>query len=169
MIPQTSTTGEYVDYDDPEYTCDFEYVYDVEPKSSYSRNETKTSNDGEYVYDCDAGEYVLEKTRKTSNSNPKSTVAPRNNKPGHKKTVPDLYDELDYELSPRIEVGKKEGISKQKKIIFVSVLGVCLVGAVVTGVVFVNQGRYFFTFEWMGLELARIITIIQLIDIKWAN
>ena len=144
MIPKTSSTGEYVYYEYPEYINESEYVYDEEPETPNSRNATNI--DCEYVYDDDEdGEYVLEKKSRTKDSNPTQASNPENKKPGHQRAEPDLYDELDYELSPRVEVdigrkeanhdktilndsSKKEGLSKKKKIIIVSVLAVCVVG-----------------------------------------
>ena len=117
MIPKTSSTGECVHYD-----C--EYV----------------------LYDYEKGEYVVEKNTKTKDSNPTKASTPENKKPGHQRAEPNVYDELDYELSPRVEVSnKKEGLSKQNKIIIVSVLVVCVVGALFLafyfGAVFGSEGK----------------------------
>ena len=145
MIPKTSSTGEYVYYEYPEYTNESEYVYDEEPETPQSRNATNI--DCEYVYDDDEdGEYVLEKISRTKDSYPTQASNPENKKPGHQRAEPDLYDELDYELSPRVEVtNKKEGLSKQNKIIIVSVLVVCVVGALFlafySGAVFGSEGK----------------------------
>ena len=157
MFPKTRATGEYVYDDYPEYATESEYVYEVEPKAPYSRN--KTNSDGDYVYNEMEGYYVQEKKSRTKDSNP----AP--GKPGHHRSEPNLYDELDYELSPRVEVGmqkrevnndkthlkdsnKKDGNSKKTKTIIVPVLGVSLVAAIfvilyLSGL-FGSQGRYYF-------------------------
>ena len=143
MFPKTRAIGEYVYDDYPEDTNEFEYVYDEEPKAPYSRN--ATNNDGEYLYD--EGEYVTEKKSRTTNPNPTKVSTPETKKPGHQKGDPDIYDELDYELSPRVELDlerkevnhdttilkdstTKEVGLKKKKIMIGSFLGVCLVAAI---------------------------------------
>ena len=160
MIAKTSSTGGYVYYDYPEYTNDSETINDEEPKASNSRS--GTNNDCEHVYDDDKGEYVLEKKIRTKDTNQTKASTLGNKKPGHQRTEPNIYDELDYELSPRVEVdietrevdhdktilidsNKKEGLSKQNKIMIVSVLVVCVVGALFLafyfGAIFGSQGK----------------------------
>ena len=161
MFPKTCAIGEYVYDDYPEHGNESEYVYEEEHKAPDSRN--ATNNDGEYVYD--EGEYVLEKKSRTTYPNPTKGSTPETKKPGHRKGDPDLYDELDYELSPRLEVemqkrevnndkthlkdsNKKDGNSKKTKTIIVPVLGVSLVAAIFVilylGGLFGSQGRYYF-------------------------
>ena len=161
MFPKTCAIGEYVYDDYPEHGNESEYVYEEEHKAPDSRN--ATNNDGEYVYD--EGEYVLEKKSRTTYPNPTKGSTPETKKPGHRKGDPDIYDELDYELSPRVEVGierrevnqdktilkdstKTDIGSKKKKIIIGSVVGVCLVAAIFGtfyfGVVVGSRGRYDF-------------------------
>ena len=108
--------------------------------------EWKENNGGSYEHDD--GEYVLE--QKIKDKEPNSNK----NKPRHKKSEAGVYDEIDYDLSPRNEtrlqnqiivndLETKDRCSKQRMIVVISILVITLIGAVVAGVIFVTYGKYY--------------------------
>ena len=107
--------------------------------------------------DFDPGEYVLE-IKKTKDSKKVEISNPEKRKPGHKPTIPGIYDDLyDYDTSPQTSVvnpnksllKKKHGCSKQMKIFIGSVIGICAVGAIAAGVIFSLQGSFIFLNLWL--------------------
>lgn len=74
---------------------DIEYVY----------TEDYQDNEDEYVYsdepESDDVEYVLANQSVPKDPRTVHNDPSRANKPGHCRTEPNLYDELDYEISPR--------------------------------------------------------------------
>ena len=134
-----------------------EYVYYGDPVASPARNSLSKSNNGEYIYDEDE-EYVLERNDKTKVSDSKVRSISENKKPTHKETVPGIYNELDYNLSPRAQENsgntlgvqsqeKKWGLTKCKKIVIVSVIGFLLAGGVVIAMVIGIQGKMYHAFR----------------------
>ena len=109
----------------------------------------------------DPGEYVLD-LKKTKDSKKVEISNPEERKPGHKPTIPGVYDEIyDYDTSLETSVAdpnksvlkEKYGCSKQMKIFAGSVIGICAIGAIAAGVIFSIQGR--FTFLTYDLELIK--------------
>ena len=98
----------------------------------------------------DPGEYVLERKKSKESIASEAKVAENVRKPCHAKTIPGVYDYLDYEISPRtqhdcdqdIRLNDKEEVSKRKKIIFASFIGVCLIVAFALGLFSILQGIY---------------------------
>ena len=91
---------------------------------------------------------------KTKVSDSKVRSILENKKPTHKETVPGIYNELDYNLSPRSQENsgntlglqkqeKKWGLTKCKKIVIVSVIGLLLAGGVAIAMVMGIQGRMY--------------------------
>ena len=121
-----------------DYSCD----------AYYDLPELKYENEEIIAEDFDPGEYVLEKT-KTKNSNEVEIPNPEKRKPGHKPTIPGVYDDLyDYDTDPQISAVNPDktlskdtyGCSKQSKIFAGSIIGIVVVGVIATGVVFSLQG-----------------------------
>ena len=152
MNLNTEKEIEWSYYEESDITNESEYLYEEDYNTQRTRN---AINPGEYVHDDDNGEYVLEKKNVKKNSNPTKDATPGYAKPGHKKTDPNVYDELDYDLSPRIEMDT--GVSKashgqinskkdsnKRKILIASVAGICILAAVVTGIGFGLQGKHRF-------------------------
>ena len=134
-----------------------EYVYYGDLEASKARNSLRKSNNGEYIYDDDE-EYVLEYNDKTKVSDSKVRSISENKKPTHKETVPGIYNELDYNLSPRTQENsgnrlglqnqeKKWGNSKCKKIVIVPVIGLLLAGGVVIAMLIGIQGKIYYAFR----------------------
>ena len=147
MSSKSNDNIEYVYYEEREVVED-EYVYSEEPEN-------------------DEVEYVLASHSVPKDSKSKENNPSRANKPGHCKTIPNLYDELDYDISPRatsitridnIEnnrvVRSDSGDEKSrgftvnftisKKTLVVScILILLIIGAVITGVVVSLQGMNF--------------------------
>ena len=130
-----------------------EYVYYGDPVASPVRNSLSKSNNGEYIYDEDE-EYVLECKDKTKVSDSKVRSISENKKPTHKETVSGIYNELDYELSPRAQEnsGNTSGLQKQekkwsltkcKKIIIASLTGLFIAGGVAIAIVVGIQGKMY--------------------------
>ena len=139
---------DYHNYENSEITDESEYIYDEGPESPNSKNSIRRSYDPEYVYDEDDGEYVLDRDDRPNVSNAMKQSIQENKKPGHKITDAGLYNELDYDLSPRnektsekievhsdkaatIEWKKKCQMTKKKKIIIVTFLGICFIGTII--------------------------------------
>ena len=135
-------------YENSEITDESEYVYDEGPDSTNYKNSIRRSYDAEYVYDEDDGEYVLERDDRPNVSNAMKQSVQENKKPGHKITDAGLYNELDYDLSPRneklsekidvhsdklatIESKKNCQMTKKKKIIIVTFLGICSICTII--------------------------------------
>ena len=147
----TSKQGESIElhnYENSEITDESEYVYDEGPDSTNSKNSIRRSYDAEYVYDEDDGEYVLERDDRPSVSNATKKSSQETKKPGHKTTEDGLYNELDYDLSPRnekvsenievhsdkvasLESKKKCQITKKKKTIIVAILGIGFIDTII--------------------------------------
>ena len=154
MTSKWSKSGDYVYYEESDVPNESNYKYKQDPTIQRTSH---PNQDGNYINDYDDGEYVLD--HKDLRKSPKvlKQSAPEIKKPGHKGSVLDVYDELDYELSPRIqdrsiknenkgdktmlmEPENEGGSSKKKIICFASVLLICLIGAIVVGIVFAIQG-----------------------------
>ena len=72
---------------------------------------------------------------------PNPAISKDTKRPVHIKTIPGLYDELDYELSPRAP-SNKPGITYNKKTIgTLSILATCLMIAIVVVVVIFWKGK----------------------------
>ena len=100
----------------------------------------------------DPGEYVLD-LKNTKDSKKVEISNPEERKPGHKPTIPGVYDDLyDYDTSPETSVAnpnksvlkEKYACSKRMKIFTGSVIGICAIGAIAVGVIFSIQGRLTF-------------------------
>ena len=154
MTSKWSKSGDYVYYEESDVTNESNHNYENDPTKQRTSH---PYHDGKYINDSDDGEYVLDKKDLRKTSKVLKQLAPEIKKPSHKISVSDVYDELDYELSPRIKGSSKKnenqadktiliesaneaGSSKKKKICFASVLGICLLGAFVVGIVFAIQG-----------------------------
>ena len=154
MTSKLSKSGDYVYYEESDVQNESNYKYRKDPTIQRTSH---PNHDGNYINDYDDGEYVLD--HKDLKKSPKvlKQSAPEIKKPSHKNSIKDVYDELDYELSPRIQdrsiknenKGDKTmlmesecegGSSKKKKICLASALGICLIGAMVVGVIFASQG-----------------------------
>ena len=131
--------------------------------------EWKENNGGSYEHDD--GEYVLE--QKIKDKEPNSNK----NKSRHKKSEAGVYDEIDYDLSPRNEthsqnqnqilvddLEKKDGCSKHKKMAIISILVITLVVSVVTGAALVTYGKYDLPFQLpnssMDFKLVNPVSVI---------
>ena len=155
MTSKWSKSGDYVYYEESDVPNESNYKYKQDPTIQRTSH---PNHDGNYINDYDDGEYVLDKKDLRKTSKVLKQSAPEIKKPSHKISVSDVYDELDYELSPRVQDSCKKnenqgdktilmeseyegGSSKKKKICFASVLGICLIGAFVVGIVFAIQGQ----------------------------
>ena len=121
-----------------DYSCD----------AYYDLPELKYENEEITAEDFDPGEYVLEKT-KTKNSNEVEIPNPEKRKPGHKPTIPGVYDDLyAYDTDPQVSAVNADktltkdtyGCSKQRKIFAGSIIGIVVVGVIAAGVVTSLQG-----------------------------
>ena len=103
----------------------------------------------EYVYDEDAGKYLYERSVNSKASNAIESSSPQNKKPGHKRTVAGMYDELDYDDDHGVGTSNRSSIrgsSKKKKIFIASIIGTSFIGGIVVGAVFLRRGKYCFIF-----------------------
>ena len=114
----------------------------------YDLPEVKYENEEINAEDFDPGEYVLEK-KKNKDSNEVEIPNPEKRKPGHKPTIPGVYDDLyDYDTDPQTSVVNADKTlskdtnrcSKQRKIFAGSTIGIVVVGVIAAGVVFSLQG-----------------------------
>ena len=124
------------------------YSWEGETYESVNKNDGVVDNEDEYVYSSDGvGEYVLEQKDKKNESKL------GNQRPEHRPSVPQIYDDLDYNLSPRNETihnsqtidndfDKETRCSKPKKIIIASIITIILIGAVGAGVNFAIQCKF---------------------------
>ena len=121
-----------------DYSCD----------AYYDLPELKYENEEIIAEDFDPGEYVLEKT-KTKNSNEVEIPNPEKRKPGHKPTIPGVYDDLyDYDTDPQPSAVNADktlskdtyGCSKQRRIFACSIIGIAVVGVIAAGVVISLRG-----------------------------
>ena len=156
MIAKKSNSPDYdYYYDMPEVTNPPDGSNNAELDLPRSRNDQVDDIPWEYVYDEDDGVYVLERRARPSGSNPTAIPAPEARRPGHKRADPGVYDELDYELSPRTLGGSdhpatlenRRKRSKQTKVLILSILLTLLIGAVSASIVLIIQGNYFSIFE----------------------
>ena len=146
MTSKKEESIDYYDYENSEITDESEYVYDEGSESPNSKNSIRRSYDPEYVYDEGDSEYVLKRDDRPNLSNTSKQSTQDIKKPGHKVTDAGLYNELDYDLSPRneklpekIEVHSDKAASmeskkncqmtKKKIIIIVAFFGICFIGA----------------------------------------
>ena len=152
MIAKKSTNPTYdYYYDMPEVTMQPDGGNEIEVDLPNSGNAVDDIP-WEYVDEEDAGVYVLERKVRSRGSIGREVPAPEANRPGHQRAEPGVYDELDYDLSPRIDgrpnnstnLEKGNGCSKQKKILILSVLGTLIIGLVAAGVVLALQRKYCF-------------------------
>ena len=149
MTSKWSKSGDYVYYEESDVPNESNYEY---KQDTTTQRTLHPNHDGIYINDYDDGEYVLDKKDLRKTSNVLKQPTPEIKKPSHKNSIKDVYDELDYELSPRIQDSNQEnenqrdktmlmesenedGSSKKKKICFASVLGICLIGAIAVGIV----------------------------------
>ena len=121
-----------------DYSCDA--YYDL-PELKYENEEINAE-------DFDPGEYVLEK-KKTKNSNEVEIPNQEKRKPGHKPTIPGVYDDLyDYDTDPQTSAFNADktvskdtyGCPKQRKIFARSIIGIAVVGVIAASVVISLQG-----------------------------
>ena len=104
--------------------------------------EWEENNEGNNHHDD--GEYVLEMQNKDKELNSHS------DKSRHKKSESGVYDELDYDLSPRTETHSQnqiladdlENCAKHKKIAVILIIAIALIASVVAGVVYATYGKY---------------------------
>ena len=145
MNTMSNNYAEYVYYEESEIVYDDEYVNNRDP-----------ADEVENVLPSQ----TIPKQEKIFHS--KDSASKR---PGHCKTVENVYDELDYELSPRVGFESKlnrsndnEAIKKEsgtplefqlklnfhlskRSIIIMSIFSICLFGAIIVGVVVFLQGK----------------------------
>ena len=127
-----------------DYSCDA--YYDL-PELKYENKEIN-------VEDFDPGEYVLEK-KKIIDSNEVEIWNPEKKRPGHKPTIPGVYDDIcgdyggyAYDTDPQVSAVNADktltkdtyGCSKQRKIFVGSIIGIAVIGVIATGVVISLQG-----------------------------
>ena len=130
------------------YHYDAYYSWEGETYEAVKTNEGEVDNVDEkaHSYD-DVGEYILEQKDKKNESKL------GNRKPEHRPSNPQIYDDLDYNLSPRNETirnnqtidndfHKESTCSKQKKIVIASIITIILIGAVGAGVIFAIQCKF---------------------------
>ena len=115
------------------------------PEGTYENKEINAD-------DFDQGEYVLE-IKKTKVSGEVKTSNLEKRKPGHKKSIEGVYDDLYcYDLDRQTSVVKadktlmndKNGCSRKRKIFVWSIIGICVIGAIAVGVIYSVQGIYTF-------------------------
>ena len=114
----------------------------------------------EYIYQEEPEDqvtYVLPSQRFSEDSGTEEVSASVPQRPGHARTIPGIYDELDYTISPRVtpesthqhhrgnegtqEKSNKEFLIFNKKVfIIASILLTCVIGGVIVGVIFFLQG-----------------------------
>ena len=137
--------AEYVYYEESEIVCENEYVS--------NRDST------------DEIEYVLPSQIEPKEDKIFQNKDAASKRPGHCKTVENVYDELDYELSPRVGFESKANKSNdskaiklesgtplefqlkltfhlsKKSIIIMSILSICLLGAIIVGIIVYLKGK----------------------------
>ena len=130
------------------YHYDAYYSWEEKKYESVNTNDGVVDNKDEHAYDYeDVGEYVLEQKDRKNESKF------GNQRPEHRPSVPQIYDDLDYNLSPRNETidnnqtidndfDKENRCSKQKKIVIASLITIILIGAVGVGVNFAIQCKF---------------------------
>ena len=124
------------------------YSWEGETYESVNKNDGVVDNEDEHAcsYD-DVGEYVLEQNNKKNESKL------GNQRPEHRPSVPQIYDDLDYNLSPRNEsirnnqtidsdFHKESRCSRPKKIVIALILTIILIGAVGAGFIFAIQCKF---------------------------
>ena len=145
MISKKSTNSTYDAY------YDFPDVTNVSEDSDAYYDLPDVTNVTEEI---DQGEYVTE-LKNTTTFLPYEILVSENRKPGHKQSESGVYDELDYELSPRIEGSssastirnnKLECLKnvKKTKVYVISIVVIILTVAIAIGIVFHSQSRYYY-------------------------
>ena len=146
-------------YVEPDTMSDTEYMYNYTLNPPNTRSSIETSIESEYVYD-EEDEYVLSSHDMNEVSNPSQNIALEDKRPTHKKNEEGVYDGVDYELSPRVtkdtglgDIQKDEKVEKEeqkrwlrlskKTIIILSFVGVCLIVAIVAGIICSLPGTSF--------------------------
>ena len=147
MSSESNQNREYENGGVTDIVNECEYVYGQESvdNGTYLYEEDFNNlhaNKQESIEECT---YVYEEESKKSNT----TDPPINKqKPGHQRGPAGLYDEIDYNLDPQIQVApriennenvpkdmkKTGGNSKKKKIIIGCVIGSLLIGAITVGI-----------------------------------
>ena len=123
----------------------------------YELPEGKYEYEEQNAVDFDSGEYILE-IQKPKDSIELENQSPERRKPGHRPTLPGIYDDLyDYdtgtqtsEVNPENNSLKdKDVCSNQSKtfVVFsfcccfvVTIIGICVIGAISVGMIFHLQG-----------------------------
>ena len=146
MSSESNQNGEYENEGVTNVVNESEYVYEQE-----------SVDDGTYLYEEDFNNlhankqesvdectYVYDEGSKKSNTTDPSI---NKQKPGHQRGTSGLYDEIDYNLDPRIKDAPRTqnnenvpkdtkeigGNSRKKKIIIGCVIGSLLIGAITGG------------------------------------
>ena len=160
MTSKTSTNPEYDEYY-PELTV---YLPEIDDATN-RRNDDQinnpspsesiyTLNDLEVIsedHNGDNGEYVYSETMPIDSNVVENTQPSR--KPGHQRAEAGVYDELNYNVSPdtsshiadpstEIRNKTRGGCSRPQKILVASITGLFIIGAIVTGIVFVFPGNH---------------------------
>ena len=136
-----------------------EYVYYEESEIVYE-NEYVSNRDS-----TDEIEYVLPSQIEPKEDKIFQNKDAASKRPGHCKTAENVYDELDYELSPRVGFESKPNKSNdnnamkkesgtplefqlkltfhlsKKSIIIMSIFSICLLGAIIVGIIVSLQGK----------------------------
>ena len=97
--------------------------------------------------------WIIHSERKPQNKQSNS----ENNKPKHISSDPGVYDELDYNLSNRNEtyntnqtvlkdLDKKDGRSKQKTVVIISVIVFLVLIAVLVSVLLATNGKFWYLY-----------------------
>ena len=122
----------------PTYDAYYEF-----PEGTYENKEINGD-------DFDHGEYVLE-IKKTKVSDKVKIKNPEKLKPGHKKSIEGIYDDLYcYDPEPPTSVENSDkplkkndefGCSRKKKIFFASIIGIGVIVAIAVVVIYSIQGQ----------------------------
>ena len=115
----------------------------------YELPEVTYENDEVNADDDNTGEYVLER-KATKLSVAVEASATDNRKPGHKPSEAGVYDELDYNLNPRIETNSADQTIKrdrkdrfEKKKILIALSLVIFLSMITIGVIIALQGNLY--------------------------
>ena len=172
---------EYVYNEDEDIGIENEYVYDE--LSSAKSTKEDIGIESEYVYD--------EESSAKSTKDSIKDIFPDNKKPTHKTSEFNVYDELDYNLSPNVEnhnetkkVNYDQTVSKEskekeshfticgyevnlkKKTIIIGALCVCVILIIIVGAAVGQKGKNIaVTFILLAISLAMniIVSVFKLI------
>ena len=137
----------------PYNNFDYDAYYDWKESTNKSAYFHDGNKKDEYVdYEHENGEYILERKPQNKQSNSED------NKPKHISSDPGVYDELDYNLSPRNEthnfnqtvlkdLDKKDGRSKQRTVVIILVVAFLILVAVCVSVLLAINGKFWYKYK----------------------